>query len=306
MRLGLDGETKSKIVEIMEGAFKVAPNEIKSISIMKTGMTNQSFLVFCGNKGYIVRFPGPGANRMINREEEAAVYQVIGNKGICDNVIYINPENGCKITEYIEDVRVCNPYRKEDVEKCIGKLKQIHTMKLQVAHEFDIFKKIDFYESLLREYGMTSNYEDYEQTKENIFSLKGYMDKHMETKVLAHIDAVPDNFLLVKDGKGTEQIRLIDWEYAGMQDPHVDIAMFGIYSQYNRQQMDWLIREYFQEECPNYIKTKIYCYIAACGLLWSNWCEYKSSQGEKFGEYALCQYQYAKDYYNVVKNEVIK
>jgi len=40
---------------------------------------------------------------------------------------------------------------------------------------------------------------------------------------------VPDNFLFVeKDGK--EEIRLIDWEYAGMQDPHVDVAMFCIYS----------------------------------------------------------------------------
>ena len=27
----------------------------------------------------------------------------------------------------------------------------------------------------------------------------------------------------------------------GMQDPHVDIAMFGIYSLYNRSQMDQLI-----------------------------------------------------------------
>ena len=35
-----------------------------------------------------------------------------------------------------------------------------------------------------------------------------------------------------------EEIRLIDWEYAAMQDPHLDIAMFAIYSMYNKKQIE--------------------------------------------------------------------
>jgi hypothetical protein len=34
-----------------------------------------------------------------------------------------------------------------------------------------------------------------------------------------------------------------------------------------------------------------------CGLLWSNWCEYKRKLGVEFGEYSLRQYRYAKDFY---------
>ena len=41
----------------------------------------------------------------------------------------------------------------------------------------------------------------------------------------------------------------------------------------------------------------IYALIAACGLLWSNWCEYKQHLGVEFGEYSLRQYRYAKEYY---------
>ena len=44
-------------------------------------------------------------------------------------------------------------------------------------------------------------------------------------------------FLFVEEN-GKEEIRLIDWEYAGMQDPHVDIAMFCIYSLYKKEQVD--------------------------------------------------------------------
>ena len=48
-------------------------------------------------------------------------------------------------------------------------------------------------------------------------------------------------------------------------------------------------------------RTKIYIYIAMCGLLWSNWCEYKRKLGVEFGEYSLRQYRFAKDFYRAAK-----
>ena len=161
----------------------------------------------------------------------------------------------------------------------------------------------EFYETLWD--GTPSIYKDYERTKANVLSLKSYIDAHAGEKVLTHIDAVPDNFLFAeKDGE--EVIRLIDWEYAGMQDPHVDVAMFCIYSLYNKRQVDHLIAAYFTEGCDDATRIKIYCYIAACGLLWSNWCEYKRNLGVEFGEYSLRQYRYAKDYYRIVQDELKK
>ena len=89
-----------------------------------------------------------------------------------------------------------------------------------------------------------------------------------------------------------------------MQDPHVDIAMFCIYSLYNKQQIDRTIDAYFSEGCDSFIKIKIYAYISICGLLWSNWCDYKRNLGIEFGEYSLRQYRYAKEYYRIVREEL--
>lgn len=89
-----------------------------------------------------------------------------------------------------------------------------------------------------------------------------------------------------------------------MQDPHVDIAMFGIYSLYDQKQIDELISNYFVEGYEKETKIKIYCYVSACGLLWSNWCEYKSLLGIEFGEYSLKQYRYAKEYFRIVQEEL--
>jgi thiamine kinase-like enzyme len=114
---------------------------------------------------------------------------------------------------------------------------------------------------------------------------------------LPHIDAVADNFLFYDDGSDREALQLTDWEYAGMQDPHVDLAMFCIYSLYSKAECDHLIDLYFEGACDEKTRAKIYCYISVCGLLWSNWCEYKRNLGIEFGEYSLRQYRYAKDYY---------
>lgn len=296
-------QLKTDAIQVICEVMNVNADAIEDIAVLKTGMTNRSFLFCCRGKKYIMRIPGEGTEKLINREEEAEVYHIVNGKKICDTIAYINPKNGYKITEFLEGAHVCNPSDYDSVKKCMKLLRKFHDERLKVKHVFDIFEKIEFYESLWE--GKASGYIDYKQTKKNVYSLKPYIDEYAGERILTHIDAVPDNFLFVEEN-GKEKIRLIDWEYAGMQDPHVDVAMFGIYAMYNKQQMDRLIDAYFEDSCDNITRIKIYCYISACGLLWSNWCEYKRNLGVEFGEYSLCQYQYAKDYYQIAKEGMKK
>lgn len=289
-------------ISTIANVMNARPEEIVDIEVLKKGMTNRSFLFSCKGEKYIMRIPGEGTDRLINRNEEAEVYRRIADRALCDDIVYVNPRNGYKITRFFENARVCDSSNTEDLRKCMKKLREFHSLGLQVEHEFDFFRQIAFYESLWD--GAKSVYRDYQATKENVLSLKSYIDKHKMPYVLTHIDAVPDNFLFIKNGEGKEEIRLIDWEYAGMQDPHVDVAMFCIYSLYDREEVDELIDLYFENNCTHETRIKIYCYIACCGLLWSNWCEYKRLLGVEFGEYSLRQYRYAKDYYRIVQKEM--
>lgn len=293
---------KTDAIMVIADTLGAELSDIREIRVLKKGMTNRSFLFECLGRKYIMRIPGEGTDKLIDRTGEAAVYREISGEGICDVSLYINPENGYKITEYIEKSRVCDPLNENDVAKCMEKLRKFHDREFKVAHEFCLWEQINFYENLWE--GSKSVYRDYVEVKRKVFSLNKYIDAHIEKKVLAHIDAVPDNFLFTQDEDGQERLYLIDWEYAGMQDPHIDIAMFGIYSYYDKEQMDKLIQMYFNDACPADVRIKIYCYIAACGLLWSNWCEYKRRLGVDFGEYSLRQYRYAKEYYRVVCDEL--
>ena len=48
-----------------------------------------------------MRIPGEGTDHLINRKEEADVYRVLeGKKSV--TMLYMNPENGYKITAYLD------------------------------------------------------------------------------------------------------------------------------------------------------------------------------------------------------------
>lgn len=301
--LDLDSDTlKSDAIEKIADIFNVKSMDIKNIKILKKGMTNRSFLFTCKDKKYIMRIPGEGTDKLIDRKKEADVYNAIKGKGLCDDPIYLNPKNGYKITKYLEGVRNCDKRNIDDLKCCMKKLREFHNMPLYVSYEFNIWKQIDFYESLWG--NETSNFRDYDMTKKNVFSLKSYIDKSKKHIGLTHIDAVPDNFLFYKDKNGKEMLQLTDWEYSANQDKHVDIAMFCIYSMYNKKECDNLIDIYFENKCDEDTRTKIYCYIAMCGLLWSNWCEYKRTLGVEFSEYGMKQYRYAKDFYKYATKRI--
>lgn len=296
----LDAPRMIPLDEVSE-VFQVKKDEITDISILKKGMTNRSFLFTCKGERYILRLPQKKESFDYNQEFSA--YKTVENKDVADDVVYFNCETGLKISKYMCDVHFCNAYDPKDVNKCISKLRDFHQMKLSVDYKFDLFLQIEYYESLWN--GEKSVYPDYEETKKKIFSLREFIDSQEKEMCLCHIDAVQDNFMMPNNSKNWRDIRLIDWEYAGMQDPHLDLAMFSLHAMYDKKHVDALVDEYFENNCSEEIRHKIYAYIAVGGLLWSNWCEYKLKNGAEFGEYSIRQYRFAKEYYEILKEKGI-
>ena len=216
----------SDVPQIIEPCGFCRAEKVKSLRAMKSGMTNRSYSFCMDDKRYIIRIPGEGTDRLINRKQEHAVYNAISSLGISEDVYYFDPKSGIKIAAYLTDAHVWDSSNWEEVERCLSALKRFHAQKLHVSHSFDLWERLTFYESLWN--GAPSVYADYDKTKQAVLSLKSYIDAQPKSIQLCHIDAVPDNFLFVTGKDGSEEIKLTDWEYAGMQDPHLDVAMFII------------------------------------------------------------------------------
>ena len=289
----------NKALELVSEVFEVPESDIQNIRCLKSGMTNKSFLFQIDGRHYICRIPGPGTELLINRTEEAQVYDVIAPLDISEHIIYINGKTGYKVAEYYEGARNSRADHWEDVEQCMETLHKLHASNLQVNHEFNMRERISFYERLCTSHGGTL-FEDYEMVRGWMDELMDRLDSLGRKKVLAHIDSVADNFLFLPDGT----VRLIDWEYAGMCDPLIDVAMCAIYSYYDEEETDRLISIYFnhfEREATEEERLSVYAHMALGGFLWSLWAIYKSAVGEEFGEYTLIMYRYAKRYYRKIK-----
>ena len=290
---------KNDAIEIIEDILKVNKKDIHNIHTLKKGMTNRSFIFTVNNKRYIMRIPGEGTDKLIDRREEYDVYQRVKKEPYTETILYLNPDNGYKISEFLENTRNSDSNNVQDVKESMNVLRKFHSQNYQVDHTFDIWKQIDFYESLRK---TASAYRDYEEIKDRVLKLKPFIDDNVTKWSLCHIDANYDNFLIDQNNN----VFLIDWEYAGMQDPDLDIAMYAIYAGYTKEKIDQLINIYYENKVSENIRYKIYAYVAVGGLLWSNWCEYKQSLGLDFGEYSLAQYRYAKEYSKLVLNYLEK
>ena len=291
----------NKAMELVSRVMQVEESEIRNIKCLKSGMTNKSFLFDVDGHSYICRIPGPGTELLINRKQEGAVYSVISGLGITERLIYFDPENGYKIAKYYDGARNGDPRSPEDIAKCMELLRRFHQSGLQVDHPFDIRERINFYEMLCRTHGNIL-FEDYREVHTRMTELMDWLDSLGRPETLSHIDSNFDNFLMLPDGG----VRLIDWEYAGMCDPLIDLAMCSIYSYYNIEETDTLMENYFQRKPTEEERLIVYAYMALGGFLWSLWAVYKSALGEEFGEYTLIMYRYAKDFSRIVQKNLQK
>lgn len=289
-------QSDNEAMKLVSRVFGVPESEIRDIRCLKAGMTNKSFLFQVQGKQCICRIPGPGTQMLVNRFQEKQVYDAVTPLGITEHLLYLNPETGYKIADFYEGARNASSEDWNDLEQCMEMLRKLHNSGVRVEHDFDIRERIDFYENLCKSHGGTL-FEDYDEVRGWMNWLMDRLDDMGREKCLSHIDANVDNYLFLENG----EVKLLDWEYAGMCDPMIDVAMCAIYSYYDEAQMDRLLRIYLQREPTKDETFATFAYAALGGFLWSLWAVYKSVLGDEFGEYTIIMYRYAKKYYKKLR-----
>ena len=204
---------------------------------------------------------------------------------------------GYKISKYIHDARHLQFENKDDLEAGLVLLRKLHNSNLQVEHTFDIEERIQFYYDLCQE-SKAILFTDFDEVHSIVNEVIKYIKSLNRVQTLSHVDFVADNVLFDE-----QQAYLLDWEYAGMADPLIDVAMFVLYSGLNEAEADELLERYLERKPTNEEQLVTYAFIALGGFLWALWTQYKQAMGEDFGTYGMDQYRYARKYGRIVVNE---
>jgi len=290
-------ESNHQSLAIISEVFDIPQSGITAIRPLDGGMTNLSFIFEVKGDTYVFRQPGAGTDKLIDRHDEKANYELIAPLGLSDEVCYFDGDTGVKIAKFYTDSHICDPQNVDEVREAMVALKKIHDAALQPRNRFDIEERINYYQRLCQEgdYIRFADFDEVRAKADELLVLHATMDA---PEVLCHIDYLYTNVLFLPTG----ETRVIDWEYSGASDPLFDVASFCIYALHTKEQIDQDFRFYLGRKPSQEEETRLYLYVALEGFLWSIWSEYMQGMGSDFGEYSMDMYRYMKDYYRLLKD----
>jgi thiamine kinase-like enzyme/choline kinase/predicted transcriptional regulator len=266
-------------------ALEIENDDIQDIQAFG-GMTNKNYKVLINDKEYVLRIPGNGTEQMINRKEEMVNSSIASELGIDTDIIYFNADTGVKITELISNAETLTgktAKRQDNMVLTTDLLRKLHNSGESMANDFNVFEKISNYENLMIEV-KGQPYEHYEEVKKQVLRLKEVYQGMNITLSPCHNDLVPEN--LVKSG--SEKLYIIDWEYAGMNDPMWDVAAISIECEFSAEEEELFLSLYLQENViPLEIQKRVLMNKIFQDMLWTIWTIIKEAKGDDFGTYGI-------------------
>lgn len=264
------------------------------------GMSNKNFKV-TSPKGdeYILRVPGVGSNGMVERSDED-FNGLLGSRLILNpEVKYFNRQTGIKLSDFIHNAETLNSgtiQRMSNMGQIADILRTLHSAKVRMANEFNIFHEIVKYENLLKQcHGEVC--EGYAEVRTRVMGLEKFLNELGVELTPCHNDLVAENF--IKDDAG--KIYLIDWEYSGMNDPMADFAALFLENNFSVENRDYVLSIYFDGKIPTNTYMRIHVYQILWDFLWTLWTWIKEAQGDDFGSYAMDRYNRAIHSLNKIK-----
>jgi thiamine kinase-like enzyme/choline kinase/predicted transcriptional regulator len=296
-----------ELKQLIADTLNISIDEITSIETLG-GLINRNYKVEVGEETYAVRIPGKGTEDYINRASEKHDSEMTSRIGVNPKIIYFNGETGLKIVEYIPNAETLNSKtgkREDNLKMVAGLFRTLHQSGEKMKDRFDVFEKIVEYETVLTKLNGRL-LDGHDEVKKQVLELEDYYKSLNVQLTPCHNDPLAENF--VKSGEN--RMYLIDWEFAGMNDPLWDIADYIIEAELSSADEKLFLLEYFNgnitdENLQRLLMNKIFI-----DFLWTLWALMKEAGGEDFGSYAYTRFARAKgflkEYHKLYKgNEII-
>lgn len=290
-------KSNNKVMSLISTKFGINESEIKEIYPLKQGVTNKSFRFSLDGFKYVCRIPDEAGKNNISRDNEHQNYNRISSLDISDKLVFMDVKSGLKVSEFEEKYGEIDSNNALHVNKCLSVLRRLHESEIVVEHHFSFVNEIDFYDNLIKGRDLI-NFEDFLQTRIKMNELLKMLNKINVPRVMIHGDPNINNFLFTNDNR----VVLLDWEYSGMGDPLIDIAMFAN-NHFKKEIKNSILQNYLKRDPTPNETLRFNIYVALSGFLWSLWAIYHQSLGNEFGDYTLRMYRIAKDCYKSIVEE---
>ena len=226
------------------------------------GMSNYTYVVEFNGGKYTFRIPGKGAEHFVDRQVELENIKHITGLNLMPEPLLFEVETGYKIAPFVEGIPLHESNNKH-LPLVMEILEKLHSSKLMVE-DYSPLKRLTYYESINDT--LDPFYLELKEIWLEIYN--GILSK--VKLVPCHGDSQTSNFVF-----GNNKIYLMDWEFAGNNDPLYDVACFG---NANFDDALALLKIYSDEPSQNQYQRLFGWRMFQC-LQWHNVAAYKHKIG---------------------------
>jgi thiamine kinase-like enzyme len=213
---------------------------------LEGGITNRNFRVNFGGTDYVVRLPGKKTNALgIDREAERAATKAAAGLDIAPAVATMLEDPPCLVTCFVPGrLPSVEELRRSPLVDQVGRnLRAFHDSGTELPTRFDTLELADSYARIAAEHGVEPPAE-FAEARRRLKAIRKAVAKHPEhVPVSAHNDLLTANFILDEE----DELRIIDWEYAGMGDRWFDLGNFAVNNELGDEDEERFLTAYFGE-----------------------------------------------------------
>ena len=243
--------------------------DLKDLSAERLGgLTNRNFLVQSPDGRFVLRLAGEGTEQYIDRKREQKNAQIAANVGVNAEIIHFDSSSGTMVTRFIEKAVTLDIDGFKDaavLERTGRAFRRLHDSPEHFEGHFDLFEQIDQYLEVLTQLKAELP-EGYALVQESGEAVRDALSRHTLPSTPCHCDPMVEN--CIDDGN---QVFVIDFEYAGNNDPMWDLGDLAVEGHFSTEQEHILLSAYFGHEPNPFDVGRMIMYKAMCDLLWTLW-----------------------------------
>jgi len=227
----------------LEAVLAAVPelHDAASVEPLAGGLTNVNYKVVSPHGTFVVRISGKDTGLLaIDRENEAHNTRCAADTGVGAPFVAWVPEHDALVLAFL-DGRVMSPetLRRDDRLPAVARAcRRLHA-GARFLHDFDMFEIQRGYVGVVQERGfrLPDRYYEFEP---QVRALEEAMRVRREPTVPCNNDLLAENFI---DCGG--ELRLIDYEYSGNNEPSFELGNVWSESNLTLDQLERLVAEYY-------------------------------------------------------------
>ena len=224
------------------------------------GITNLNFKIEADGRSYVIRLAGEGTDQLgIKRDVEHAANKVAGELGIAPEVVYFIEPEGYIVTRFVTGKRIMpeDIVKSDYLVRVAQKLRLFHRNAPKLKGEFNVFRRVEMLTKTAKAKGAQFP-NDWDFIMKKMREAENALLKDPYIPTPCHNDLLNLNWLDEEVAGDIGEIRLLDWEYAGMGDIFFDLGNFSHHHRLNEEQVRIFLTAYFGTMPPkHYARLRI-------------------------------------------------